>query len=111
MTPTTLAILRSVATSDPNLSAGEQVLLQRLISGQVETPASTTTGPLLLSQKEAARLLGISRITLWRMTKSGFVRPVEIAPGNNRYRREDLEAMANGGYVALKRIRKMASIA
>jgi len=103
MTPTTQAILSSVATSDPSLSRGERATLQRLVSGQTDTPAAATNGPVLLNQKDAARLLGISRITLWRMTKNGIIRPVELSPGNTRYRREDLATLAQGGYEALRK--------
>lgn len=32
----------------------------------------------LLSAKETRRLLGISKATLWRLTKTGALRPVRI---------------------------------
>jgi len=105
MTPTTQAILNSVATSDPNLSLGEKSLLQRLISGQTAEalPKATDDAPLLLNQKQAARALGISRVTLWRMTKSAVFHPVEIFPGSFRYRREEVEAVAREGHLANSR--------
>jgi len=53
--------------------------------------------PLLLNQKDAATMLGISRVTLWRMTKEGFFAPVEILPGTFRYRAEEVEAFARMG--------------
>lgn len=104
MNPTTHAILNSVAGSDPNLTIGERTLLQRLVTGQADLPApAQSSGPLLLNQREAARLLGISRVTLWRMTKGGIIRTVELSPGNPRYRRDDLEAIAREGHRALRR--------
>jgi len=42
-------------------------------------------------------MLGISRVTLWRMTKEGFFAPVEILPGTFRYRAEEVEAFARMG--------------
>lgn len=109
MTPTTHAILNSVATSDPNLSLGEKSLLHRLISGQAAegVPSAPNDAPLLLNQKQAARALGVSRVTLWRMTKSAVFHPVEIFPGSFRYRREEVEAVAREGHLANSR-RKVA---
>lgn len=113
MNPTTHAILNSVAASDPNLTVGERTLLQRLVTGQADLPpAAQSAGPLLLTQQQAARLLGISRVTLWRMTKGGIIRPVELSPGNPRYRRDDLEVIAREGHTGLRktRARKLATV-
>ncbi len=38
----------------------------------------TMATPLLLSQQEAAYLLGVERTTIWRMTKRGDLTPVRI---------------------------------
>jgi len=43
-----------------------------------------------------AKLLGVSRATLWRMMKAGTISKVELFPGSYRLRREDLEALAAG---------------
>lgn len=55
-----------------------------------------STGSMLLSEKEAAKLLGFSPRTLqaWRVTGDGphFIR---ISPRCIRYRPEDLEAWVN----------------
>ncbi len=105
MTPTTQAILNSVAVSDPNLSAGERALLQRLAAGQTVEPTTATPSgaPLLLTQKQAAQMLGISRVSLWRLTREAVFRPVEIFPGRFRYRREEIEAVAREGHAATLR--------
>lgn len=58
---------------------------------------SASGQPLLLNQKDAARMLGISRVTLWRMMKEGFFSPMEILPGTFRYRVEEIEAFARTG--------------
>jgi predicted DNA-binding transcriptional regulator AlpA len=103
MTTATQAILRSVADNDPSLTVGEKSLFQRLILGQADTALSRpvmTDGPLLLTQVEAARILGVSRVTLWRMTKEAVFRPVELTAGNFRYRREEIESVAREGRCA-----------
>lgn len=102
MTSTTQAILQSVAANDPSLSEQERGLFQRLISGQIEARERTSIedGPLLLTQKQAARALGVSRVTLWRMTREAVFHPVEITTGNFRYRREEIEAVAREGRAA-----------
>jgi excisionase family DNA binding protein len=47
-----------------------------------------------------ARLLGVSRATLWRMIRAGRLDKVEVLPGSFRVRRADLEAVASGKAVA-----------
>ena len=44
----------------------------------------------------SARMLGVSRATLWRMTKAGLLQKIEVLPGSFRLRRSDLEAIAAG---------------
>ena len=51
---------------------------------------------ILHSGAQAAKLLSISRPTLWRLVKSGTLKPVHIR-GLTRYRRADLLALAAGG--------------
>ena len=54
-----------------------------------------TSGPLLMGMTASAKLLGVSRATLWRMIKGGFLRKVEVLPGSFRIRRADLETIAS----------------
>jgi hypothetical protein len=51
--------------------------------------------PMLLSQRDAARLLGLSRQTIFRWSRLGILSPVVIA-GVRRYRYADLEKLARG---------------
>ena len=55
-----------------------------------------STGPLLMGMSASTKLLGVSRATLWRMTKAGLLQKIEVLPGSFRLRREDLEAIAAG---------------
>ena len=96
MNPTSLALLQTVVTSDTTLSQEQKLSLRSLIEGR---PTSQNSPPekLLLTQKDTAKLLSISRVTLWRMTRDGILHPVEILPGTHRYRLDELQAFARSG--------------
>lgn len=68
-----------------------------LIEGRIPVPhPEPAAGPLLMGSSAAARFMGISRATLWRMVKAGRLTKVEILPGSFRLRRADLLALAKG---------------
>lgn len=50
-------------------------------------------GPLLLTMGIAARYLGVSRATLWRMVLAGRIEKVEVLPNSYRIRRADIEEL------------------
>jgi len=53
--------------------------------------------PRLLTIKEAAACLHISRATLWRMTKSGELQSIRFrVDGSPRYKLDDLQTLING---------------
>jgi len=54
------------------------------------------TTALPYGMPSAAKFLGVSRATLWRMTKAGQLAKVEVLPGSFRVRRADLQAIAAG---------------
>ncbi len=60
-------------------------------------PAPPSEGPLLYTVSEAARKLGVSRTTLWRLSQSGQLKKVEVMPGSYRVRRADIEMLARDG--------------
>lgn len=49
--------------------------------------------PLLLGMGQAAKLMGLSRATLWRLIKSGRLEKVELYPGSFRVRKSDILAL------------------
>jgi excisionase family DNA binding protein len=60
-------------------------------------PDTTHERPVLLTQREAAELLGVSRRTMQRLFTTGALEPVRIVGlGRPRYRRADLERFAQG---------------
>jgi hypothetical protein len=70
----------------------------RMLKGEAPPPPArpATTGPLLLSMGVASELLGISRVTMWRVLRAGKIKRVEIFPGAYRVTREDVESLAAG---------------
>ena len=72
----------------------QQVAIDRILEGKVGAPRPVPSGPLLMMMGDAAKLLGVSRATIWRMVKLGKLERVEILPGTFRVRRMDVEAMA-----------------
>ncbi len=74
----------------------QQAAIDRILDGKMELAAPVPTGPLLLGMGDAARLLGVSRATLWRMVSARRLAKVEILPGSFRVRRADVEGIAGG---------------
>jgi hypothetical protein len=104
MNTTTRALFQTVLSSDASLSAPERLALQRVLDGtteQVGARASAADGPLLITQKVAAKLLSVSRVTVWRRTKERVLHPVEILPGTWRYTYAEIVALAKAGMTGL----------
>ena len=82
MNTTSRAILLPVLSTDTSLSISESQAIQSLISGRV--PAVTLRnehpGRLLVTQKAAAALLSVSRVTIWRLKRYRLIRSVEVLP-------------------------------
>jgi len=99
MNPTSRAILQTVFATDASLTGSERDFVQRLISGQIEAaPAASMGGEkLLITQKQAAELLSVNRVTIWRMTKDCLLHPVEILPGMWRYPFNEIVRLAQRG--------------
>ena len=66
-----------------------------ILEGKLQTRTAEAVGPLLMGMMAAAKYLGVSRTTLWRMVNEGRLKKVEVLPGSFRLRRADLEAVAN----------------
>jgi hypothetical protein len=54
------------------------------------------TAPVLFRIGAAARFLGVSRATLWRMVKAKRLEKVDLSTGSYMVRRTDLEDLASG---------------
>ena len=100
MNATSRAIIQTVLRTDPTLSASEQAAMQCLVDGEVKPLASAQAdagGRLLVSQKRAAEMLSVSRVTIWRMTREALLHPVEILPGTWRYLCDEIQGIARHG--------------
>ena len=79
------------------LASPEQIqAIDEILKSGIVRPTTVPSAPLLLGMTASAKLLGISRATLWRMIKIGFLQKIEVLPGSFRLRRLDLEAIAKG---------------
>jgi excisionase family DNA binding protein len=81
-----------VPASDERKQAALLVLRGEAAAGK----AGPDTGPLLVGMSAAARLLGVSRSTLWRLLRDGRLPKTELFPGTYRIRRSDLDDLAAG---------------
>jgi hypothetical protein len=98
--PTTRAILQTVMTSDSSLSEVERGFVQRLLNGDLGDGTAVVAAEgerLLVTQKRAAELLSVNRVTIWRMTKEGMLHPVAILPGMLRYSLNEITRLAKVG--------------
>lgn len=81
---------RLFAASPEQLGAIDSIL-----DGKFQMRTTESVGPLLMGMMAAAKFLGVSRTTLWRMVNDGRLKKVEVLPDSFRLRRADLEAIAN----------------
>ena len=71
-------------------------IIDDILKSGIQENLKTTSGPLLMGMTASAKLLGVSRATLWRMIKSELLQKIEVLPGSFWLRRADLEAIATG---------------
>ena len=69
-----------------------QILLGAKSIAMFEAEAAATSDQLLTID-EAAKLLSVSKMTLYRWDKNGYLKKVEIG-GKRRYRKSDIERLA-----------------
>lgn len=108
MNTTSKAILETVLSTDTSLSSGERETVERLISGKSSFAGGRHTDRLLMTQKEAGAMLSVSRVTIWRMTRDGALKPVEVLPGTWRYRFEEIATIAAGDAMAVRKPRQQS---
>ena len=88
-------LLATLAADDSRRRAALRVLRGQSVAA---TATQDATGPVLMRMGEAARYLGISRTTLWRLVREGLLDQVAIRRGSYRLRKSDLDQLvANRG--------------
>ncbi|MBI3987418.1 MAG: helix-turn-helix domain-containing protein [Lentisphaerae bacterium] len=89
--PTQKAI-RAIIATDESILPDQRDAALSILNGRMPQNGPVS---LLLTQKQAASLLGISRFTVWRMTQEGKLHPVKVHE-TLRYRRAEIEKIADG---------------
>lgn len=86
------AITRAAIKADKDIPTDRKAGALAYLAGQAEV----TLPKLLVSTAEAARMLSVSRQTIWRrFVCEGLIKPVELG-GIKRYRVGDLQRLAGG---------------
>ena len=80
--------------SDAELTEGQKKQIRQILKG--EESARNDVEPLLLTQRQTCRALGMSRFTILRMVKDGQLHPVMIR-GSRRYRSEEIHNISRTG--------------
>lgn len=89
MKPTTRQLIELALASDNTVAPEAVQVIEDVLAGK-DVESGSVDGPLLLTMTAAAKLLGVSRVSLWRLVKQDVVRTVEIMPGVFRVRRADV---------------------
>ena len=89
---TTYRAVKAVLAGDDTITCDQRDSALALLTGRVPKQDQL---PLLLTQKQAARLLGVSRFTIRNMTREGQLHPVRVHECR-RYRRDEVDALAAG---------------
>jgi excisionase family DNA binding protein len=97
MTGTNDEIIQAVFTATDEAKARALAILRgEADPASALCPRTSDEAPLLLGMGEAAKLLGVSRATLWRMLRDGRLTKVEIYHNAFRLRRADILALVQG---------------
>ena len=89
---TTQKIIKAALAADDSVSSEQVRAAVTLLNGRIPQQGPA---PLLLTQKDAAFLLGVSRFTVRKMVAEGQLHPIKVHEAV-RYRRSEIEAIANG---------------
>lgn len=89
MKPATRQMIELALAGDETVEPAMRDCVSAALTGNLPAPGTRDDAPLLLTMTDAAKVLGVSRVTLWRVVREGVLRPVEIMPGIYRIRRED----------------------
>lgn len=87
-------IIQAVFAAEDEAKARALAILEGKEPAPLPVPEVEPGEPLLLGMGEGARLLGVSRATLWRMIKEGSLEKVELYHNSYRLRRADILELA-----------------
>jgi len=86
----TAEIIAAVIKQDETVIPGIKEKVIALLTGKPEPEK-----PQLLTQNQTAKFLGVSRQTIYLMTRKGLLKPCILPGGIKRYRVKDLEEITN----------------
>jgi excisionase family DNA binding protein len=92
MNGATQRIIRAALAADETVTKDQVEASLAVLNGRLPQQGPL---PLLLTQKQTAFLLGVSRFTVNRMVKEGELHPIKIRDAV-RYRRTEVEEIASG---------------
>lgn len=95
MKASTKEMIRLTLSSDDTIAPALAQRVMEMLEGREQGRPIGERESLLMTMIAAAKLLGVSRVTMWRIVKEGVLRPVEITPRVFRIRREDLQELAS----------------
>lgn len=84
----TTELLKASLTSSPE----QRRAALRIMRGEIPV-ASDSEASLLLKPGPAARFLGVSKATFWRLVQKGRLKPVQITNKASFFRRRDIAAL------------------
>jgi excisionase family DNA binding protein len=90
-------LLAALSTATPERKAAALKVLNGEAFAAGPLDPEPMKAPLLLTVGSAAKYLGVSRTTLWRMACEGRIGRVEVRRGSYRIRRQDVEEFASRG--------------
>ncbi|MDQ8195692.1 helix-turn-helix domain-containing protein [Coraliomargarita sp. SDUM461004] len=94
MKEATKSIIELAINNDDQVDPQIVEFIMMALAGNLPGPSCnqnhSTNEPLLLKMNDAAKKLGVSRVTFWRLVNTGAIKPIEIFDGVFRYSYGDL---------------------
>ena len=90
-------VFEAALEDDVQLSGAQKDRIRQVLNG--EDCDADGVEPMLLTQRQTCKALGVSRFTIFRMVRDGQLHPVMIR-GAKRYRREELAKISRTGVAA-----------
>jgi predicted DNA-binding transcriptional regulator AlpA len=79
-----------------NIGVSTAILMRTMHTKNIKPQALPIKGaePLLVTDNDAAKMLGVSRSTIWSLTAQGLLSPVRLPPRTTRWRAADIRRLA-----------------
>jgi len=91
MNETSKAVIKMVLANDDSIQEEKRYLDEVLFGRSKPRGDKASEKSLLMNMTKAAKYLGVSRVTFWRLVKKGIFSPVRLGDGSYCYRSQDLD--------------------